>query len=46
MDARLDPGIGSGQLSIWSATGEQMKRLAGLGIAYTMTPGVPSFAAA
>lgn len=36
----------SGDLSIWSATGEQMRRLEGLGIPYTMTPGVPAFAAA
>lgn len=36
----------SGDLSIWSAAGEQMKRLDALGISYTMTPGVPSFAAA
>ncbi len=36
----------SGDLSIWSATAEQMRRLDGLGIDYTVTPGVPSFAAA
>jgi precorrin-4/cobalt-precorrin-4 C11-methyltransferase len=36
----------SGDLSIWSACGEQMRRLDGLGIAYTVTPGVPAFAAA
>lgn len=36
----------SGDLSIWSALGEQIRRLEGLGIAYTVTPGVPSFAAA
>lgn len=36
----------SGDLSIWSATGEQIRRLQQLGIPYTMTPGVPSFAAA
>ena len=36
----------SGDLSIWSAVGEQMRRLDGLGIPYTMTPGVPAFAAA
>ncbi|MFZ1106807.1 MAG: precorrin-4 C(11)-methyltransferase [Rhodomicrobium sp.] len=36
----------SGDLSIWSAMGEQIRRLEGLGIAYTVTPGVPSFAAA
>lgn len=36
----------SGDLSIWSATGEQMRRLDALGIPYTVTPGVPAFAAA
>ncbi|MGD0632934.1 MAG: precorrin-4 C(11)-methyltransferase [Beijerinckiaceae bacterium] len=36
----------SGDLSIWSAVGEQMRRLDRLGIAYTVTPGVPAFAAA
>ena len=36
----------SGDLSIWSAMGEQMRRLDALGIPYTVTPGVPSFAAA
>lgn len=36
----------SGDLSIWSALGEQLRRLDGLGIPYTITPGVPSFAAA
>ena len=36
----------SGDLSIWSALGEQLRRLDRLGIAYTITPGVPSFAAA
>lgn len=36
----------SGDLSIWSAAGEQIRRLETLGIPYTMTPGVPSFAAA
>src|SRR5579863_4782570 len=36
----------SGDLSIWSAMGEQMRRLRALGIPYTVTPGVPSFAAA
>jgi precorrin-4/cobalt-precorrin-4 C11-methyltransferase len=36
----------SGDLSIWSAMGEQMRRLRALGILYTVTPGVPSFAAA
>ncbi len=36
----------SGDLSIWSAVGEQTRRLRALGIPYTMTPGVPAFAAA
>lgn len=36
----------SGDLSIWSAMGEQVRRLAALGIAYDVTPGVPAFAAA
>jgi len=36
----------SGDLSIWSAMGEQLRRLRALGIAYSITPGVPSFAAA
>jgi precorrin-4/cobalt-precorrin-4 C11-methyltransferase len=36
----------SGDLSIWSALGEQVRRLDAEGIAYTVTPGVPSFAAA
>jgi precorrin-4/cobalt-precorrin-4 C11-methyltransferase len=36
----------SGDLSVWSAMGEQLRRLDALGIRYTVTPGVPSFAAA
>ncbi len=36
----------SGDLSIWSALGEQLRRLDELGIDYTVTPGVPAFAAA
>jgi precorrin-4/cobalt-precorrin-4 C11-methyltransferase len=36
----------SGDLSIYSACAEQIRRLERLGIAYTMTPGVPAFAAA
>lgn len=36
----------SGDLSIYSAVAEQARRLDRLGIAYTMTPGVPAFAAA
>lgn len=36
----------SGDLSIWSALGEQLRKLDELAIPYTVTPGVPSFAAA
>ena len=36
----------SGDLSVWSAMGEQLRRLRALNIAYDVTPGVPSFAAA
>lgn len=36
----------SGDLSVWSAMGEQLRRLRELGIPYDVTPGVPSFAAA
>ncbi|UXU75975.1 MULTISPECIES: precorrin-4 C(11)-methyltransferase [unclassified Paracoccus (in: a-proteobacteria)] len=36
----------SGDLSVWSAMGEQLRRLRALGIPYDVTPGVPSFAAA
>ena len=36
----------SGDLSIYSAVAEQMRRLRRHGIAYTLTPGVPAFAAA
>lgn len=36
----------SGDLSVWSAMGEQMRRLRALDIPYTVTPGVPAFAAA
>ncbi len=36
----------SGDLSVWSAMGEQLRRLRAEGIAFTVTPGVPSFAAA
>ncbi len=35
----------SGDLSVWSAMGEQLRRLRALGISYDVTPGVPSFAA-
>jgi precorrin-4/cobalt-precorrin-4 C11-methyltransferase len=36
----------SGDLSVWSAVGEQLRRLDALGVPYTLTPGVPAFAAA
>ena len=46
-EAGLDVArLHSGDLSIWSATGEQMRRLDALGIPYDVTPGVPAFAAA
>ena len=35
----------SGDLSVWSAMGEQLRRLRDLGIPYDVTPGVPAFAA-
>ncbi|MDZ5695863.1 precorrin-4 C(11)-methyltransferase [Chelativorans sp. M5D2P16] len=36
----------SGDLSVWSAVAEQIRRLERLGIDYTLTPGVPAFSAA
>ena len=36
----------SGDLSVFSALGEQIRALGALGIPYTITPGVPAFAAA
>jgi precorrin-4/cobalt-precorrin-4 C11-methyltransferase len=36
----------SGDLSVWSALGEQLRRLRRRGIPFTITPGVPAFAAA
>jgi precorrin-4/cobalt-precorrin-4 C11-methyltransferase len=36
----------SGDISIWSAVGEQTRRLRELDIPYALTPGVPAFAAA
>jgi precorrin-4/cobalt-precorrin-4 C11-methyltransferase len=36
----------SGDLSVWSAMGEQLRRLSAEGIPVSVTPGVPSFAAA
>ena len=38
--------VHSGDPSIYGATGEQMRRLDELGIAYEVVPGVPAFAAA
>ncbi|MFC0342089.1 precorrin-4 C(11)-methyltransferase [Paracoccus niistensis] len=35
----------SGDLSVWSAMGEQLRRLRDLDIPYDVTPGVPAFAA-
>ncbi len=35
----------SGDLSVWSAMGEQIRRLKALNIPYSVTPGVPAFAA-
>jgi precorrin-4/cobalt-precorrin-4 C11-methyltransferase len=35
----------SGDLSLWSALGEQLRRLRRLDIPFTVTPGVPAFAA-
>lgn len=46
-DAGLDVArLHSGDLSVWSAMGEQMARLKALGIPVSVTPGVPAFAAA
>lgn len=36
----------SGDVSVWSAMAEQLRRLRAANIAYTVTPGVPAFAAA
>jgi precorrin-4/cobalt-precorrin-4 C11-methyltransferase len=36
----------SGDLSVYSALAEQLRRLSGRGIPFTLTPGVPAFAAA
>lgn len=45
--ARLDVArLHSGDLSIYSAVAEQIRRLERHGIPYTLTPGVPAFAAA
>jgi precorrin-4/cobalt-precorrin-4 C11-methyltransferase len=46
-EAGLDVArLHSGDLSIWSALGEQTRRLRALEIPYDVTPGVPAFAAA
>lgn len=46
-DAGLDVArLHSGDLSIYSAVAEQMRRLDRRGIRYSLTPGVPAFAAA
>jgi precorrin-4/cobalt-precorrin-4 C11-methyltransferase len=46
-NAELDVArLHSGDLSVWSALGEQTRRLDALGIPYTVTPGVPAFSAA
>ena len=46
-DERKDVArLHSGDLSIWSAMGEQLRRLEAENIPFTVTPGVPSFAAA
>lgn len=36
----------SGDLSVWSAMGEQLRRLRAMGVPFSITPGVPAFAAA
>jgi precorrin-4/cobalt-precorrin-4 C11-methyltransferase len=46
-EAGLDVArLHSGDLSIWSAVAEQIRRLERRGIPYTLTPGVPAFSAA
>lgn len=46
-DGRNDVArLHSGDLSVWSAMGEQMRRLRTEGIPVSVTPGVPAFAAA
>jgi precorrin-4/cobalt-precorrin-4 C11-methyltransferase len=46
-EARLDVArLHSGDLSVFSAMAEQIRRLKRRAIAYTVTPGVPAFAAA
>lgn len=46
-EAGLDVArLHSGDLSVWSAVAEQVRRLERLAIPYALTPGVPAFAAA
>ena len=46
-EAGLDVArLHSGDLSVWSAMGEQIRRLKALAIPVSVTPGVPAFAAA
>lgn len=46
-EAGLDVArLHSGDLSVWSAMGEQLRRLRALDIPVSVTPGVPAFAAA
>ena len=46
-EAGLDVArLHSGDLSVWSAMGEQMVRLKAAGVPVSVTPGVPAFAAA
>src|SRR3546814_8528232 len=45
-DGHDNARLHSGDLSVWSAVAEQIRRLEKYGIDYTLTPGVPSFAAA
>ncbi len=46
-DAGLEVArVHSGDISLYGAIAEQMRRLDALGIAYDLTPGVPAFAAA
>src|SRR3546814_18699612 len=44
-DGHDNARLHSGDLSVWSAVAEQIRRLEKHGIDYTLTPGVPSFAA-
>jgi precorrin-4/cobalt-precorrin-4 C11-methyltransferase len=46
VDGRDVARLHSGDLSVWSAMGEQLRRLRAMEIPVTVTPGVPTFAAA